>query len=253
MWEASQKEMLENNKGVYGMRAKFPAVLALCLLMQPLWGAVPASAQGKEAQITVTGEGRVEVAPDMAVVSLGVTTEAKTASEAMTGNSGQLAKVLENLKAAGIAERDLQTSGLSLSPNWNHSANNGPTIQGYIASNQLTVRVRDLASLGTVLDAAIKDGVNTLNGVTFGVENQAPLMDEARKRAVADARHKADLYSLAAGVTLGAVISIAEGGGGGGPAPMFRMAEAMAAAPVPVAEGEISIAASVTVVWELRP
>lgn len=235
------------------MRTRIPAIVALCLLLQPLMPTAPAHAGETGARITVTGEGRVEARPDMAVISLGVTSEGKTAAGAMTGNSAQLAKVLENLKAAGIAERDLQTSGLTLNPNWDHRSDGGPVIQGYVASNQLTVRVRDLASLGGVLDAAIKDGANTLNGVGFGVTDQAPLLDEARKRAVADARHKADLLSVAAGVVLGPVVSIVEGGSGGGPAPQFRRAEAMMADAVPVAEGEISVSASVTLVWELQP
>jgi uncharacterized protein YggE len=235
------------------MRVKVPAILALCLMFQPVFTAVPAFAQEKAAQITVTGEGRVDARPDVAAISLGVTSEGKTAAEAMARNSALLSQVLENLKAAGIADRDLQTSGLSLNPNWNHRSESGPVIEGYIASNQLAIRVRDLGSLGQVLDAAIRDGANTLNGVSFGVADPAPLLDEARRRAVADARHKAELLSLAAGVSLGPVLSISEGGNGGGPAPQFRMAEAMVADAVPVAEGEVSLSASVSIVWELRP
>ncbi len=237
------------------MRMMKPAVLALCLILQPALAITPALAEtaARIARITVTGEGSVETRPDMAVISLGVTSAAKTAAGAMAANSTQLGAVLASLKSAGIADRDLQTSGLSLNPDYSRRSENGPVIQGYIASNQLTVRVRDLAILGTVLDAAIKDGVNTLNGVSFGVADEAPLRDEARKRAVADARHKADLLSEAAGVSLGAVTSISENGDGGGPAPQFRRAAALMAEAVPVAEGEVSLSASVTVVWELRP
>lgn len=233
------------------MRMTKLAVMALYLMLPAGLAASPALAQ--TPQITITGEGRVDARPDIAAVSLGVTSEAKTAAEAMAANSVQLATVLENLKAAGLAERDLQTSGLSLNPNWNHSSETGPVIQGYVASNQLTVRVRDLTILGQVLDAAVRDGVNTLNGVTFGVADEQPLMDEARRRAVSDARRKAALLSEAAGVTLGGVSSVSENSYGGGPAPQFRRAEAMMSDAVPVAEGEVSLSASVTIVWALLP
>lgn len=228
------------------MRLVKTALLA-ALLAQPLM----ASAETAPPRITITGEGRVEVAPDMATVSLGVTTEAATAAEAMAANSDELARVLERLRWAGIAERDLQTSSLSLNPNWHHGQGpDSPRIVGYVASNQLTVRVRDLALLGGVLDAAVKDGANTLNGVSFGVTDPAPLLAEARKRAVADARERAALLAEAAGVGLGPVEAISEGGTGGG-MPMYRGAPIAMEAAVPMAEGELSISATVTVVWQI--
>ena len=202
-------------------------------------------------RITVTGEGRVDTRPDMATISLGVTTQGATAAEAMAANSTQLATVLANLKTAGIADADLQTSGLSLNPNWSQSdSGSAAQISGYIASNMLTVRVRALDGLGGVLDAAVTDGANTLNGVTFGLAEPNPVLDEARKRAVADATHRATLLSSAAGTELGNVISITEGGGYVEPGPMFRMAAD--AASVPVAEGQVAMSANVTMVWELK-
>jgi uncharacterized protein YggE len=117
--------------------------------------------------------------------------------------------------------------------------------------NQLTVRVRDLEALGGVLDRSIQDGANTFNGLSFGLADPVPALNEARKRAVADAMARAKLLSGAAGVTLGSVVSITEGGGMGGPVPMFRMAAADAASAIPVAAGEISTTASVTMVFEL--
>jgi hypothetical protein len=189
----------------------------------------------------------------MATISIGVMTEGKTAADAMAANSAQLAQVLDNLRAAGIADRDLQTSGLSLNPNWANTSGSGVSrIVGYVASNQLSVRVRVLNTLGMVLDAAVRDGANQLNGVSFGVADPAPLLAEARKRAVADARAKAELFTEAAGVGLGAVLSITEQQQGGGQ-PMYRgVAMAMEAA-VPVAEGEIALSAQVTLVWGLTP
>ncbi|MDZ4136162.1 MAG: SIMPL domain-containing protein [Paracoccaceae bacterium] len=233
---------------------RFPKVMLLATALAlpiALQAAGPALAQQRPA-ITVTGEGRVDAAPDVATISLGVTTEGATATQAMAANSAELARVLANLRAAGIAERDLQTSGLSLNPNWNSSAPGmSPVIAGYVASNMLSVRVRALDTLGAVLDAAVKDGANALNGVSFGLADPAPALDEARRRAVADARARAVLLTGAAGVNLGAVMSITEGGGYAAPQPMFRLERSMAADAVPVAAGEVSISAQVTIVWEI--
>lgn len=237
---------------------QWPASGALltAVLVLALGVSLPVLAGEQEiARITVTGEGRVDARPDMATVSLGVTTEGKSATAAMAANSAELARVLENLRAAGIEERDLQTSGLSLNPRWDNSNGDGraPVISGYVASNMLTVRVRALEALGTVLDAAVQDGANTLNGVQFGLVESGPVLDEARRRAVADAKARALLLTGAAGVSLGQVLSISEGGGYGGPVPMFRKEALMVSDAVPVAQGEISLAATVTIVWEIKP
>jgi hypothetical protein len=224
------------------------AALIGTALAQPL----QAQTAGETArQIIVTGEGRVEAAPDMATMTLGVTTEARNAAEAMSANSAQLLQVLERLRAAGVADRDLQTTGLSLNPNWQQPAAGGtPRITGYVASNMLTVRLRDLAAMGSVLDAAIGDGANTFNGLSFGLSDPGPALDEARRKAVADAMARARLLSEAAGVTLGPVLSITEGGDRSGPGPMYRM-EAAADAAVPVVGGAVATAASVTMVFAI--
>ncbi len=222
------------------------AALAALLITAPM-----VSFAEDSAQITVTGEGHVEARPDMATVTLGVVTQGTTAAEAMAGNSIQLAAVLEQLRASGIEERDIQTSGLSLNANWTQTeAEPVPKISGYQASNMLTVRVRVLDSLGTVLDKTISDGANTFNGLSFGLSDPEPSMNEARKRAVTDAVARAKLLTEAAGVKLGPVMSITEGGGYGAPVPMYRM-EADAASPVPVAAGEVSSTASVTMVFKI--
>lgn len=207
----------------------------------------PALADGS---ISVLGEASIAATPDMATISLGVTTEGATAAEAMAANSKALAGVIERLKSAGIAENDLQTSNLSLNPNWvGYDVGQTPTISNYVAMNMLSVRVRDLAALGGVLDASIADGANTLNGITFELSAPRPVQDEARKAAVADAATKAGLYAAAAGVTLGKVISIAEQQNYGGPMPVFM--DAKAASPVPVATGQIALQTSVTVTYEI--
>lgn len=231
---------------------KLKTLVLTTVLALPLAGAAWAQQAPQAAQITVTGEAAVQAVPDMATVSLGVTTVAATAAEAMAANTAALAQVIERLKAAGIEPRDLQTASLSLNPNWtgyDSSSNQPQTITGYTASNQLSVRVRDVAKLGTVLDAAITDGANTLNGISFELAEPRPVLDQARKAATEDARARAELLAAAAGVKLGRVLSISEGGGYGGPMPMFK-ADA-ASAPVPVEAGEIGLSAAVTVTFEI--
>lgn len=215
--------------------------------------ACTASAVAAEGRITVTGTGSVQAPPDMAVISLGVSTEGETAADAMQANSAAMTAVLDRLKEAGLEARDLQTSDLSLSPRWENPSNGDlrtPAIVGYLASNQLSVRVRDLSALGTILDVAVRDGANTLGGLSFGMLDSDAQEDEARRLAVADAMHRAEVLASAAGVTLGALIEMSESGGPGGPVPMARMEMAMADA-VPVAAGEVGLTASVTMVFAI--
>ncbi len=212
--------------------------------------ALPALAESGPT-ITVTGEGTVASAPDLATISLGVTTQAATAAEAMAANSMALNAVLERLKAAGVEPRDMQTSNLTLNPNWvSYDSGSSSKIDGYIASNMLTVQVRNLTNLGAVLDNSITDGANTLNGITFGIAEPGPALDEARKKAVADAMARATLLADAAGAKLGPVVSITEQSGFANPMPMFRM-DAAQAESVPTAGGEVGLTASVTMVFEI--
>ena len=210
----------------------------------------PALADGP-ATISVTGEGTVSSAPDLATISLGVTTTADTAAGAMSANSKSLTAVLDRLRAAGIEARDMQTSNLTLNPNWvSYDSGSSSKIDGYTASNMLTVQVRAIGTLGAVLDSSITDGANTLNGVTFSVAEPRPALDAARKKAVADAIARATLLSDAAGAKLGPVVSITESSGFAPPMPMYRL-EADAAASVPTAGGEVGLTASVMMVFEI--
>jgi uncharacterized protein YggE len=231
------------------MRIIFAALLSGLTLMPGF--ALADDHAAAPATITVTGEGIVAASPDLATVSLGVTTQGETAAAAMAASSAALQAVLERLTAAGIEERDLQTSNLSLNPNWQGGdGTTAPVIAGYVASNILSVRVRDLGKLGAVLDAVIADGANTLNGISFGLADPDPVLDAARAEAVADARGRAEVLVAAAGVTLGRILSITEGGGMMPmPAPMFRMEAASDA--VPVAGGEVGMSASVTITYEI--
>lgn len=214
--------------------------------------ASPTFADDAKALITVTGEGQVAVVPDMATISLGVTVNGDTAKAALDANSAALAAVLERLSSAGIDAKDIQTSGLSLGPVYDYSASGGAQkVLGYTASNMVTVQVRAIDKVGPVLDASVTDGANMLNGITFGLLDPVPATDEARKKAVEDARRKADLYAGAAGVELGGIVSITEGGNFGMPMMMGGASYAKAES-VPVAVGELSVGASVTITYEVK-
>jgi uncharacterized protein YggE len=215
--------------------------------------AVPARAQTEPpAMISVTGEAQVSVPPDLAHIDGGVTSEAKTAREASDVNNAAMGKVLLALKGAGIDEKDYQTSRLSLQPQNSSSKPGGPsTIVGYRASNRVTIRLRDIAKLANVIDTLVGAGANEIGGINFTVSQASKLLDEAREQAIADARRKAEIYARAAGVTLGAPLSITEGGAPG-PILYRRMAAPMAAAGVPVAQGEETLQVTVSVSWAIK-
>lgn len=203
--------------------------------------------------MTVTGQGAVEMVPDMATVRLGVMTEARGAREAIDDNSRAMAGVLERLKGLGVADRDLQTSEFSVHPRWNRvSGDQAPEVIGFVARNLLSVRVRDLARLGEVLDAVARDGANQFEGLAFGLQNPDPVEDAAREAAVAEARRKAQLYAAAAGVALGPLQSLSESGGVVAPMPMARAEMSMVSEEVPMAAGEVSVSARVTLTYVIE-
>lgn len=224
-------------------------VLKILLVSAAAFMPMSGWALAETAKITVTGQGSVQATPDMATVTLGVTSTGPTASEAMAANSKGIDAVIARLKEAGIKSEDLQTSNLSLNPNWSNSSSGASEVSGYVASNMLTVRVRDLAGLGSVLDVAITDGANTLNGVNFGIATPRPLQDEARKAAVKDAVARASLLAEAAGGKLGRVIEMQEQQVFDAQPAIFRAD--MSAGKVPVEAGQLEMAASVTVTYEL--
>lgn len=221
--------------------------------------AVPALAQSVPPlppSITVSGEGRVSAKPDMATLSSGVVTEAKTAGEALSANSKAMETLLASFKASGVEDRDLSTSGFSVQPKYDYQPNRtgDPRIIGYTVTNTLSVTIRDLSKLGAILDKAVTDGSNQINGLSFDIDKKAPLQDEARKEAFADAKRKADIYAAAAGVKLGKLRDLSEQGGGFiPPRPMVMRNMAAKADSVPVAEGEQDVQINVTATWEIAP
>ncbi|GHG87240.1 SIMPL domain-containing protein [Pseudodonghicola xiamenensis] len=227
-------------------------LIATAALLATLIGA-PAWSDEAPRQIVVTGEGVVQAEPDMATITLGVTHEAEEAGEAMQATSDAVAAILTRLGDMGIASRDLQTRQLSLNPIWSEDKDDvggRQKISGFVASNTVLVRVRDLTALGGILDAVIADGANDFSGLQFSVQEPKPLQDQARKEAVAEAMARARLLADAAGVTLGPVVSISDAGGGR-IAPMAEMSMRMAAAKMPVAAGEVSVSASVSMVFSI--
>jgi uncharacterized protein YggE len=228
-------------------RAALAAIAASTLLV------APALAQtAPPAMISVTGEATVSVPPDLAQIDAGVTSEAKTAREASEANNAAMGKVLLALKGAGIEEKDFQTSRLSLQP---QSAPNpsrpGPSaVVGYRASNRVTIRLRDVTKVASVIDTLVGAGANDIGGINFTVSQASKLLDEAREQAIADARRKAEIYAKAAGVTLGAPLSISEGGTPG-PITFRRMAAGLAPA-TPVAQGEETLQVTVSVSWAIK-
>jgi uncharacterized protein len=206
-------------------------------------------AHATEKLVTVTGEATVAVAPDTAIIRIGVTSQDKTAREAGEVNAKQMTAVLAAIKDAGIADRDIQTSRLSLQPQYDANKSGTARLTGFQATNQVTIRIRDIDKLPAVLDRAIGAGANEMSGIEFVVSEQSKLLDQARDDAVTDARRKAELYAKAAGAKLGRVVSITEEGSSPQPRPM----QAMRAGAVPVAPGEQTLRAVVTVSYELGP
>lgn len=208
--------------------------------------------------INVSATGETSMAPDLAYLSLAVMREATTAREALSLNNAAMAEVLAAMKAFGIEDRDLQTSGFSINPIYVYPSadqpQTPPKITGYQVNNGLNVRVRDLTQLGEVLDQAVTLGVNSGGGVTFGNDNPEAAVKEARIEAMKDAIDKAKVLVEAAGAKLGKIIAVNESSNA--PQPMAMMAARMemdAAAPksVPMAAGESTYFVNVNVSFEI--
>jgi uncharacterized protein len=202
--------------------------------------------------ITVVGHGKASAKPDMAEIQVGVVTQASNAAKALQQNSDAMAKLLSTLEARGIPKTDVQTANFNVMPQYRRGPHGEqqPGITGYEVSNQVRLKVRKLDLLGPVLDELVEQGANQVRGISFAVAESTPLLDQARRQAIADARRKAELYASAAAVPLGRVLAIQEETPQQ-PRPMaFGLAKA--APSVPIAEGEQDFAASLTVTYALR-
>jgi uncharacterized protein YggE len=202
--------------------------------------------------LSMTGHGEVRTAPDMATITAGVTTTAPTAAAALSANSARTNTVFAALKKLGVADKNIQTVGFNISPQYTGGDNTSPRrLTGYQVSNEVSVRLDDVAKMGASLDTLVGAGAKQMNGITFDIAAPSPLLEKARADAIADARGRAETYARAAGVSLGPILSISEGGGAEPPRPMYRMM-AVSAAATPVAAGQQSVTADVAVVWEIH-
>lgn len=236
------------------------ALLALALLATAGCNLQPSStrtASSGSTLVTVSAHADARQAPDVAMLSTGVVSLAPDANGAIRRNAEQMARVVASIRAAGIAAKDVQTSGVSLNPDYAYAANRPPRIKGYYASNTVNVTVRDIGRLGEILDALVATGANQINGPMFDIEDRDAVLDKAREKALAKARARADAYAKRLGLRVTRIVSIDETGGRGAPQPMHgrgAMVEqaAVANASAPIAPGENVLSVTLDVVYELE-
>ncbi len=245
------------------MRETLKLLMIALALAAPLGAQAPRPGGGEMKEmdypiLTVSGTGQARVAPDQATVRLGVLAQATTAREAQTQVNRSAQAVLDAIRKAGIPPERIQTIGLSLNPQYAQGRpDQGPRITGYQASNTVTVLVEDLSKVGPVIDAGLTSGANNLDGVDFGLRNDAAARAAALTDAVGSARIKAEALARALRVKLVEIVEVAEGGVSISPPPspfrgrMAVAAEAMTA--TPVSAGEVGVEASVTVRWRIAP
>ena len=204
--------------------------------------------------LNLSAYGEVKAAPDMASINLGVMTEGKTAAAALSANGARMNAVMGALKKASIAAKDIQTSGLNLNPQYVYEQNLPPRLNGYQASNQVTVTVRDLTRLGAAVDATVNAGANQVNGISFGLNDPTAAENTARLDAVKALQAKADLYARATGYRVGRLVSLGEGGGYTPPPPMPMLAsfaKREVASDTVVSAGELKVRIDVSGLYEL--
>ena len=206
--------------------------------------------------ITLNGHGEVRAVPDLAMINMGVVSSAETARAALDANTKAMTELMASLKAANVDDKDISTSNFSVNPRLDYGQNNGqpPKLVGYDVSNNVSVIVRKIDGLGALLDKAVSSGSNQINGISFSISKPEAAMDEARKLAVQDATHKSQIYTSAAAINLGNIMSITESSGIAEPQVMFSRAKALAAdaAPVPIAQGAQVISIDVNISWEIK-
>ena len=205
---------------------------------------------GVVRQITVVGTGETKAPPDRATIQLGVQSEAQTAQDALTDNSGKMTALINKLKELGVDPKDIQTSNFSVSPTY---SSNGRTVTGYQVTNTVSVVIRDVAKAGDMLDKVVSAGANTIYGIAFSINDPKALQEAARNQAIADARTRAQAMAQAAGGTVGQVLTISETIGM--PPPIMGRGAAMAEAAggaAPIETGEQTVTAQVQITFELR-
>lgn len=236
----------------------FNAALAAISILVAAPAALAADRDSDGTRLTLTATGHSEAPPDMAVMSLGVVTNASSAAQASAENARRMTALTQILRNAGIAERDIQTTGISIGPQMVYDRGAPPRISGYQANNSLSVRVRRLDSLGSVIDAAINAGGNTLNSVAFVHSDPSAELQAARRNAAIDARARAEAYASGFGLHVARVVSVTEQGARGGDeevvvtGTVFRNNGAQTPPTTPVVPGELSTDVQIDVTFELR-
>jgi uncharacterized protein YggE len=204
--------------------------------------------------LNLSAYGETKVTPDMATITLGVSTQGATAQEAMAANARQMAGVMASLKKAGIADKDIQTSNLSLNPQYRYPQNEAPELTGYQASNQVTITVHDLKKLGAAVDATVSAGANQVQGISFGLEDSTEAENAARVQAVKALSAKAELYAKATGHRVARLVSLSEGAAVSSPRPpmpLISFAAARMKEDTAVSAGELTVRVDVTGLYEL--
>jgi len=231
--------------GIAGLVAGLAAALAIPTFAQTT---PPAGGGSSERTVTVTGSATIRSAPDEAVVTLGVRTQAPTAEGAMQQNANRMAAIMRVLLDQGLRQGDIATAWINLYPNYDSS---GLTIVGYTAENQVTATVRDMGRIGRIIDGTVEAGANVLGGIAFQLSDENEGRDDALAEAVADARRKAEILAEASGATLGPVVTIAESGGVSPPPIYYERVAADAGATTPISPPTLESQVMVTVVWSL--
>jgi uncharacterized protein YggE len=238
---------------------KFPIVFGSIFLPLAIFAPGNAFAQnsapvinGTRLDIVATGE--VEAVPDIALIGAGVVTQAGSAGDAMAENARRMAGTLATLRKAGVADRDIQTSAVNLSPQYKYADNQPPVITGYQATSRLSIRFREVKKAGAILDALVAAGANQIDGPSLQIDHPEPLLDQARERAMAQARARAVLYAKAAGMQIRRIVAISEGNveTPPRPMPMVAMARFKEAADTAIQPGEQKLSVGVSVTYELQ-
>ncbi len=240
------------------MKKTILPLLAAAALVMPAAALAQTAVQvqpisGTRLDISATGE--VTRVPDVAIISTGVVTRAPTATGAIRQNAARMERVRSALRQAGVADKDIQTSSLSLNPEYHYEQNKAPRLTGYQASNQVSVRFRDIGDTGKILDALVAEGANQISGPSLTIDKPEEALDEARLKAIANGRARADLYARALGMRVVRLLSVSEGGGYAVPPPMPMYARAEAASmdeQTKIDPGEQKVQVGVNMSFELQ-
>ena len=238
------------------MRILGTAAPAALFLISPAEGQQPVSPPAVSAgtRLDVVASGEVEAVPDIATIGAGVVSQAATAAAAMNDNARRTAATVAAIRNAGVADRDIQTTAISLSPQYRYAENQPPQITGYQASSRVSVRFRNIKSAGPILDSLVAAGANQIDGPALSIDRPDPLLDQAREKAIAAARARAALYARAAGLQVKRIVAISEGSFEAPilrPMPAMMMARGKEAADSSIEAGEQKLVVSVSVTFEL--